>query len=700
MEISLINQLNDQFENDETLTSIERKKLIDDIYRYSSETNEPNTIARSLVNLANFQLSNGEVELALQNANNAFELSKKHHLDNVQRRVCNLLGNIQSYYGRYGVALDYYHQSLRIAQHLDMKGSIAAILNNIATLYEVFNMGEQAVKYYISAQKAAKSEHNYKLTIMITHNIINHYFAQKNVEMVRRQLEAMGELMTHKSDVSEYHALFLINSSRYLYLQEEYEAALKASDDAFTLFETVDDAIGIRECQMMNSRIYDALGEVEKAYEIGIKLADSSEEIGDFDAEREARLFIHQLTEKISYREDILENYKRLISLDELLLNNLYEMSLYQIEGKIDADLQNQLKRDSDRLMENMSFINEVAKDLAKELDYDTLVKLIITKMASFVEFDALVLGLYDEEKELLYSRMTYENGEIKESYDVPLSNKSSLGTWVIRHRKEYYTGYLSHLVLDDFEPLHKNFQNISVPYETIYYSPLIVDEKVIGVFSLQRYTINGYDHAQIEMMRALSSYIAIAIANALKTAQMKDLNERLKTISKRDGLSGLLNRYALNEDVGIILDAFNTENRSLSTLMCDIDFFKEYNDYYGHLEGDKVIKTIAQVLEDACGHSTSYIYRYGGDEFMIVFLDCDEDEVAAIAQKILKTVSDSNMPHVEKGINEKVSVSIGLAYFELNKEILNEDDLLRSADISLYISKRKGRNQARSMKF
>jgi diguanylate cyclase (GGDEF)-like protein len=295
---------------------------------------------------------------------------------------------------------------------------------------------------------------------------------------------------------------------------------------------------------------------------------------------------------------------------------------------------------------------------------------------------------------------MTYENGEIKESYDVPLSNKSSMGTWVIRHRKEYYTGYLSHLVLDDFEPLHKNFKNISVPYETIYYAPLIVDEKVIGVFSLQRYTINGYDHAQIEMMRALSSYIAIAIANALKTAQMKELNDRLKTISKRDGLSGLYNRYALNEDVGIILNAFNNENRSLSTLMCDIDFFKEYNDFYGHLEGDKVIKTIAQVLKDTCEQSTSYIYRYGGDEFMVVFLDIDEDEVAAIAQKILKAVSESNMPHIEKGINEKVSVSIGLAYFEMNKEILNEDDLLRSADISLYISKRKGRNQARSMKF
>ncbi len=700
MEISVINQLNDRYENDETITSLERKRLIEDIYKYSSDSNEPNTIARSLVNLSNFQLNNGEVELALKNANHAFELSKKHHLDNVQRRVCNLLGNIQSYYGRYGIALDYYHQSLRIAQHLDMKGSIAAILNNIATLYEAFNMGEQAVKYYISAQTVAKSEHNYKLTIMITHNIINHYFKQGKIENVRQQLDAMGELITHKSDVSEYNALFLINSSRYLFLQEEYEAALVSSNEARALFQKVDDAIGLRECQMMDSRIYDALGDYDKAYEMGSALAVSSEEIGDFDAEREARLFIHQLTDKITFRSGIVENYKRLMVLDESLLNNLYEMSLYQIEGKIDTDLQEQLKRDSDRLMENMSFINEVAKDLAKELDYDTLVKLIITKMASFVEFDALVLGLYDEARELLYNRMTYENGEIKESYDVPLSNKSSMGTWVIRHRTEYYTGYLSHLVLDDFEPLNKNFQNISVPYETIYYSPLIIDEKVIGVFSLQRYTINGYDHAQIEMMRALSSYIAIAIANALKTAQMKELNDRLKTISKQDGLSGLLNRYALNEDVGIILEAFNRQKRKLSTLMCDIDFFKEYNDDYGHLEGDKVIKTVAQILKETCNETTPYIYRYGGDEFMVVFLDSDEETVAAIAQHILISVSDVNMPHLEKGINGKVSVSIGLAYFEVSNEALNEDDLLRSADISLYISKRKGRNQARSMKF
>lgn len=700
MNISEINNINDQIENDEAISMSTKKILIDKAIAYSLESGEPTVLARSLVNQATYLLSNGEPALANDKAMEAMKIAEDLQLLNIKRRLCNLFGNINSFYGRYIIALNYYHQSLRLAKQLDMEASTSSVLNNIAILYSTIKMNARAIEYYVEAQRASESEHNYKLYFLITHNIISLYFDEKNVEKAIEYLSQMEAILKLKPYVQEYVALTFLNKGKIAMLQDQLDLALEFTCKSDEIFDEIHDVIGVNEARLLKSKIYYEMKDYGQALEIGLLLSKEAEKQGEFESEREARKHIFTIAQSMPINSDIEWNYKRLIVLDEQLLSNLYQMSLYQLEEQVDFELQEQLKNNTERLIENMKFINEVSKDISKELNYDALINIIIGKLASFVQFDALVIGLYDKNKEALINRITYEKGVINQSYDVPVSNKSSLGTWVVRNRRDHYTGYLSHMVLDDFEPLHKNFKDITVPYESVYYAPLIDDEEVIGVFSLQKYTINGFDHLQIDMLRAITSYIAIAIANALKTAKMKELNDQLKTISKKDGLSQLLNRYALNEDVKPLLNQFNTQSKSISTLMCDIDYFKEYNDYYGHVEGDAVIVKVSQILTSICLEYTPFIYRYGGDEFLVVFQELDEVKVEQIARDILKSVALAEMPHIEKGIGEKVTISIGLAHFTPSKERLNEDDLLRGADISLYISKRKGRNQVRATKF
>lgn len=700
MKISEINNINDQIENDEAITLVTKKKLIDEAITLSQALDEPAVLARSLVNLATYLLSTGEPSSANEKALEAMKIAEELQLHNIKRRLCNLLGNINSYYGRYNIALNYYHQSLRLSQQLEIEAAKSVILNNIAILYGTIKMNDRAVEYYLEAQKSAEREHNYRLYFLITHNIINLYFDGNNLEQAKTHMSKMEAMLTLKPEVKEYVGITFLNKAKIAILEGKLKHSLEVALNGLYIFEEIGDIVGINEARLLRSKIYFEMFEYERAFEIGIKLCEEAERQAEFELEREARMHVNKIAQYMEINPQIEWNYKRIIVLDEQLLSNLYQMSLYQHEERIDIELQQQLKNNTDRLIENMKFINEVSKDISKELNYDALIKIIIGKLASFVQFDALVIGLYDKNREVLFNRITYEKGVINQSYDVPLSNKSSMGTWVVRKKRDHYTGYLSHMVLDDFEALHKNFKDITVPYETVYYAPLIDDEEVIGVFSLQKYTINGFDHLQIDMLRAIASYIAIAVANALKTAKMRDLNEQLKTISKKDGLSQLLNRYALNEDAKPILSQFNDQKMTISTLMCDIDYFKEYNDYYGHVEGDNVIIKVAQILTKICLDYTPYIYRYGGDEFLVVFQDLEETKVESIAYDILKSVDLADMPHTEKGIGEKVTISIGLAHFSPSNELLNEDDLLRGADISLYISKRKGRNQVRATKF
>jgi len=700
MEISKINEINNQYENDEHLSQTERFQLIESLFIATLDIEEPAVKARTISNYAGALFINGETEKCHKLAIEALKIANTENLLNIKFKTCNLLGNLNSFMGRYAIGLDYYHQALRISNQVKKSASLSGLLNNIAILYSAMKMRERALHYYKESQKYSKQEHNYKAYFLTTYNIINEVLDKGNLEEALRQSLAYSDMLKLKRDIHQYTSLWILIQGKIAYHKHEYDQSMEFLSSAVKHFEEDDDRAGMNDSYLIMGKIMCETGEYEKAMHYNLKVCEYAIQIEDAEIEREARIQISQVAEYIPMDSVIEDNYKRLFKLDERLLNNLYSLSVLQIEEKLDVELQNELQHNTERLLENMRFIYEVSKDISKELEYDALIEIIIRKLASFMKFDALVIGLYDSEKHLIRNRITYENNQIKQSYDVSADNKSSMGTWVIRHNRECYTGSLSHMTLDDYEALSVNFPDVTVPYETVFYTPLYSDESIIGVFSLQKYEINGFDHHQLDMIRAIASYIAIAIANALKTKEMHRLNEQLNVISKLDGLSNLYNRYALNQDLKPILHDFNKEKKSIATLMCDIDYFKEYNDYYGHVEGDRIIQNISDILKMTTQDLTPYIYRYGGDEFLIVFQELSEDAVVKIAHNILSTIENANFKHEEKGIGERVTLSIGLGFFDPQEEVLDEDDLLRGADISLYISKRKGRNQVRSTRF
>ncbi len=705
MEISKINAINDQFENNEQLSNNDKLHMMENLYGICLTIEEPSVKARTFSNYAIALFYNGELDKSHKLAIETIEIVNAENLVVTKIRVSNLLGNINSYLGRYAIALDYYLQSLRLSKQMDKSNSLGGLLNNIAIIYSMMKMKERTLYYYEEAQKFSKQEHNYKVYFLTTYNLITEYLKNGEFDHAKGHANAFYEMLTIKRDILQYEALWQLIKGKIAHHKGDLDEALENIHEASALFIADDDISGINDCDLMISRIMLDSGKYDLALEYSLKVANYAMHAEDVEIEREARLLVHLIADHVAFNEAIKDNYKRLLMLDEKLLANLYALSMYQIDEKLDIELKNEMQQMTERLLENMRFIYEISKDISKEQEYEMLVELIIRKLISFMKFDALVIGLLDSEQSMIVNRIVYHKGQIEKSYDVPIDNKGSLGTWVVRNNREYYTGSLTHMKLDDYEPYKENFPGIDVPYETIYYTPLVTDREIIGVFSLQMYEINGFDRYQLDMIRAIASYIAIAVANALKTQKMKALNEQLSIISKFDGLSNLLNRYALNEDIKPLLKAYNADKKCIATLMCDIDYFKEYNDFYGHVEGDRIIQKISAILKESAEHLTPYIYRYGGDEFLIIFQEQDEKVVTKIAHDLLKAVDDANMPHVDKGIGQRVTLSIGLAFFEIKEdpavdEFLDEDDLLRGADISLYVSKRKGRNQVRRTLF
>ena len=126
---------------------------------------------------------------------------------------------------------------------------------------------------------------------------------------------------------------------------------------------------------------------------------------------------------------------------------------------------------------------------------------------------------------------------------------------------------------------------------------------------------------------------------------------------------------------------------------MVDVDFFKQYNDKYGHLNGDECLKQIASTLEKTINRSRDLVARFGGEEFVIVLPETDNIGAAVVAKKIRSSVEKLNIPHIGSNISKYLTVSVGVSTLISDSKLMPEN-LILEADKALYQAKQKGRNR------
>ncbi|HEX8979931.1 MAG TPA: sensor domain-containing diguanylate cyclase [Parasulfuritortus sp.] len=162
----------------------------------------------------------------------------------------------------------------------------------------------------------------------------------------------------------------------------------------------------------------------------------------------------------------------------------------------------------------------------------------------------------------------------------------------------------------------------------------------------------------------------------------------RLEHIATRDPLTGLLNRQAFEFVFQQLIAEAKRAGRPLSAVLFDIDLFKQVNDRYGHLEGDKVIREVAELARGAC-RASDVVVRWGGEEFMLILNDCRLDQAQAIAEKLRLAVAGHDFPlSAEHG---PITISLGAVQLEPGE---SETSLFGRADRAMYLAKERGRNQ------
>ena len=182
------------------------------------------------------------------------------------------------------------------------------------------------------------------------------------------------------------------------------------------------------------------------------------------------------------------------------------------------------------------------------------------------------------------------------------------------------------------------------------------------------------------------SMTLSLQHENSMINAENQGLREKAHV----DPLTELCNRHAFDERATAEWDRSNRNRQPFVLMIADIDHFKQINDVNGHTTGDEVLKHVAHVLRKNC-RKYDHVYRFGGEEFVLIFPECDLPTSKLIAQRIVENTATS--PYLHQGKTITVTISIGVGYSDPDR-LLTLPELIEAADEQLYLAKNRGRNQ------
>ena len=375
------------------------------------------------------------------------------------------------------------------------------------------------------------------------------------------------------------------------------------------------------------------------------------------------------------YKGDNLPNYLDYISVD--IFGPQYEIPLSSISS---LELTH-----SEDFKNRLALLFEMMQDMNGEKTVSELFEVAIKYAGRVLQVDRASISYIDEAKDTLTLTALYgiEAGNPK---DIILPLKVSA------------TG---HLYLLDSISYRPQLDNCTCPVVTRLYenglnsvlvAPIVSGNIRFGTINTANTKLDGYNNDDIHLIAQISAILSTHLHNALlrEKAQKQEQNliqqnNKLEKLAYVDSLTKIYNRRYINTIIEHEILQSQRNSSKFSIILIDIDFFKKINDDFGHLVGDSTLIELSSLIQNNI-RANDVFARWGGEEFLIVCLDTNVQDTHKLAQKIRILVAES-----KNSTLESLTISLGVTSFVETDSL---DSLLKRADIALYSSKEKGRNQ------
>ncbi len=193
------------------------------------------------------------------------------------------------------------------------------------------------------------------------------------------------------------------------------------------------------------------------------------------------------------------------------------------------------------------------------------------------------------------------------------------------------------------------------------------------------------------QQLEAYASTLEQRVAE--RTVELEIANQQLQRLANLDGLTQVANRRKFDDYLSQEWKRHVREDQPLSLIICDIDFFKRYNDTHGHLQGDECLKQIAATLRKNARRPADLVARYGGEEFCVILPNTDEEGAINVATAIQTDLQSLRLEHRASSVSPYITLSIGVAT-TIPDHIQTPDELIETADKALYDAKMRGRDR------
>lgn len=348
-----------------------------------------------------------------------------------------------------------------------------------------------------------------------------------------------------------------------------------------------------------------------------------------------------------------------------------YGVSLVTMEAIL------RIKDTTQQHIHRLETINKVSRQIMLSLHTERTIALLDATFQDALEADTYFIGILRDNE--IHLDLFYDEGEYFNGTKVPV--EGTLSGWVIKNQKELFLPDLRHEV--DLEGV-KNFVKGREKTSLSWIGVPLKAENVTGVIALGSYQPNAFDSADMELLSNLAQHITVALDNTIRHAQVEQQ-------AQLDSMTGVYNHgYFLKKLASQAMES-SRDDLPLSLIMLDIDFFKQYNDTYGHLVGDRILKTLCTAIKHHIKQSDA-VGRWGGEEFIIALPGASGAEALQVAERIGQTMATLQVQDREQKTIPAPTVSQGIAVYPLEADEIYR--LIDLADRRLYIAKERGRNQ------
>lgn len=317
-----------------------------------------------------------------------------------------------------------------------------------------------------------------------------------------------------------------------------------------------------------------------------------------------------------------------------------------------------------------------IGQKILSTFDVKEMIDRVFTDISKIIETDSFAITVYNQEKdEMLVTRVEFGN-KIEVLEPIKVATSSTFSSYCIKNKKAIiindvvaeYGKYVKKIIMED--------RGVREPISMIFL-PIMFRDEILGVVTVQSLKANMYDEDDIKRLRIISNYIAISLKNATKYQKMEEA-------AVYDSLTGFLTKRELIKLGTLQIEKFKKLSTPFCILMIDIDDFKNVNDTYGHLIGDRVLKALGTRVPKLI-RSTDFIGRYGGDEFVLVCPDTKIEIADKIASRICEAIGSTDFIFDD---NIVVPISLSIGVHEFNSENSSFLSGVDAADSQMYLCK------------